>query len=299
MDEKEFRAPIDLKSISKNIDSFIAIKSLNIKKTSLYRYYYNIRKFFRFAGIDIVSEENFRNYMIHVKGEVSAGQYNHILITLKQYTKYLFTNKLIPDCSFIDNYKSSQVRTKITKKYYKKEEIESFLQEVLHSKFPRWLYWYIWFGFQYGIRPKEIAMLEITDINIDDWIIHLRAEITKTNTESWIVIPSMHKNKIRKLLSWRALQKVESKRLFVNAWGEPITENSLANHRKSLRKIDPEFTFYHMRYTAGWRAYQKTGDIYFAAQLLRHKNINQTRDYLQIQKHETLKNMREKMELIY
>lgn len=299
MNEREFKAPLEYKLISKHIDSFLAMKALNIKKSSLNRYYYCIRKFFSFSGTDLITEENFRNYLVHVNGEVAAGQYNHVLIILKQYAKYLFNNKLISDCSFIDLYRGRKVRTKIKKKYYKEEEIKSFLQSILSNKFPRWLYWFIWFGFQYGIRPKEIAMLELADIDTENWVIHLRAEITKTNTESWIVIPSVHRIKVRQLLSWRDLQKIESKRLFVNSWGDSLTENNLKNHRSALKQIDPEFTFYHMRYTAGWRAYIKTGDIYFVAQLLRHKNINQTRDYLQIQKFEVLKTMREKMELIY
>lgn len=299
MNEREFKAPMEYKPISKNIDSFLAMKALTVKKSTQNKYYYCIRPFFEFAGTDIITQENFGTYLAHRKEGISAAQYNHILITLKQYAKYLCNNKIIPDCSFIDNYKRRKTQTKVKKKYYTDKEIEKFLDSVLHSNFPRWLYWFLWLGFQYGIRPKEMAMLEISDVDIEERIIHLRAEITKTNAEAWIVIPSIHKLKVRQLLSWRSLQNTESQRLFVNAIGKTITENNLANHRKNLKEIDPEFRLYHMRYTAGWRAYKKTNDIYFAAQLLRHKNINQTREYLQIQKEETLKNMKEKMELIY
>jgi len=297
LNERGYQIQVDLKPISPNIDSFLSLKRLNIKYTTEKKYYYNLRKFFRFTDSDIVTETNLKEYLDSVK--VSSGQYNNILITIKQYAKYLANKKIIPDCSFLDSFKLKKVSIAREKKFYSEKEINNLLKGILSKGLPRWLYWFIWFGFQFGIRPKEIALLELRDFDKKDWIIHLRADITKTNTESWIVIPKPLHLKMRELFIWRSLQETDSARLFVNKWGTPITENSLSNNLKSIRKIDPEFTYYHMRYTTGWRAYSKTGDIYFTAQLLRHKNINQTRDYLQIQKQEILRNLKEKMELVY
>jgi len=301
MSVRDFQTKVNFKPISPLIDEFIEYKKLNTKYATYKKYYYNLRKFYRFTGDEIVTKDNLKLFLDHIEqdNKIGPGQYNHILIAIKNYTRYLCKINKISDIQFLDLFKLKRYNVQRDKKFYTMDEIEQLLQKLNELKVSKWVYWFLWFGFMFGIRPKEMSHLDISDIDIDNWIIHLRSEITKTGYEDSIAIPKKLQDKMRQLLTWRSLKKTDCPRLFVNKYGNPITENNLRNVATEIRKIDPSFTFYHMRYTAGWRAYSKTGDIYFAAQLLRHKNVQQTRSYLQIQKKERLKKMREKMEEIY
>ncbi|MHA1217187.1 MAG: tyrosine-type recombinase/integrase [Candidatus Heimdallarchaeaceae archaeon] len=88
--------------------------------------------------------------------------------------------------------------------------------------------------------------------------------------------------------------------LLINQWGNQIRAPASRNHLiKTVRKIDPEFRFHHMRYTAAWRAYEQTQDIYAAQRLLRHSSPVETVRYLKVQKEQMLLHQREQMEVIY
>ena len=297
--DRNFRTSIPTAPISKHIDNFLRIKSLSVTPITYRGYYRRLSKFYRYMNTDIVTEEVFQKFLVKIKQEVSSGQYNQYLRTLKQYVRFLAERNIIPSSDFVNSYSAVKRVVKREKHYYSDEDIENFLSEVLKRGFPRWLYWFIWFGFMFGLRPKEIALLDINDIDLDKNILIVRAEITKTKTGAKIPIPTKLRSKIKHLLSWRKLQESDSTRLFVNSRGEPITEDNLSNHRKALQEIDGKFRFYDMRYTAGWRVYKRTGDIYLTARLLRHVDINQTRVYLQIQEEEAFNQMRSSLEEVY
>lgn len=297
--ERSFRTNKPTAPISEHIDNFLRIKSLQVKDVTLRGYYRRLFKIYSFCKTDIITEELFQKFLIFIKKQVSSGQYNLYLLTLKQYIRFLAERSYLPSSAYIKSYRSIPEVILRDKHYYTNEEIDRFLSEILRLKFPRWLYWFIWFGFMFGIRPKELAYLEVRDIDLDKGILLLRAEITKTTTQAKLPLPPKLLPNIQKLLSWRSLQNTSSKRLFVNTRGDPITETSLANHRKKLQSIDGKFRYYDMRYTAGWRAYRHSGDIYLAARLLRHSDINQTKSYLQIQEEESLLQMKEKLDEVY
>ncbi|UJG43611.1 MAG: site-specific integrase [Candidatus Heimdallarchaeum endolithica] len=299
MNDRDFRVTIPSAPISPNIDNFLKIKILQVRPITYRGYYRRLFRFYKYAQTDIVTEAILQDFLTYISKKVGNSQYNQYLNTLKQYTRYLADRRIIDSAEFLNSYKSKKKIVKREKHYYPDHEIEQFLNEVLTRKFPRWLYWFIWLGFQFGIRPKEMSLLEVTDINLENWTINLRSEITKTKVQSLLPIPTILRPKIKQLLSWRKLQNTQSTRLFVNSWGDAITEGNLSNHRAALRAIDGKFTYYDMRYTAGWRCYERSGDIYLAARLLRHSDINQTKKYLQIEKEKALEQMRKKFEEVY
>lgn len=54
-----------------------------------------------------------------------------------------------------------------------------------------------------------------------------------------------------------------------------------------------------MGYTAAWRAYEQTKDIYAAQRLLRHSSPVETVRYLRVQKEQMLSHQKEQMSVIY
>lgn len=299
MIEKQFHIKVNFKPLSENIDEFLDFRKLNgLAYSTIKSGYYHLKKFFEHAKTDIVTLENVKQFLKSL--DVSNTHYNNIICTLRLYSRFLVDMQVIDSNDFISSFKLKKNTTTIDRKYFNEAEIESFLKELLKQKIALFIYWICWFGFHWGIRPKEMCMLELDDINTTEWYIHLRPEITKTKEESWLPIPNALLRKFNDLLAWRELQNTTSKRLFVNTQGNPVTENTLQNHLLRIKKlVNKSFIYYHCRYTCAWKAYDMTDDIYFAAQILRHSNINTTKKYLQIQKKERLTHMRKKMDTLY
>ena len=154
-------------------------------------------------------------------------------------------------------------------------------------------------GFYYGFRPNEISRLHTSDIHLEEGYIHVRPNVQKIKKTNYLAIPNIFHDKFYEILRWRSRQETKSKFLLINRFGDQITRATIEYHLQKLRKIDPMFKYYHMRYTAAWRAYKLTKNLYAAQQLLRHTNPSQTVEYLGIQKEEMLSVQRQDMEKIF
>ncbi|MHA1346782.1 MAG: tyrosine-type recombinase/integrase, partial [Candidatus Heimdallarchaeaceae archaeon] len=226
---------------------------------------------------------------------LSQESYNHYLTIIKVYANWLSRRSIIGDASFLQDYRGftnpEQVRKK---KYYPEDQVKLFLQVR-----PRWLHYFLFLGFYFGFRPNEIARLELQDINLEQKYIDVRSSVQKVSKQDYLAIPDIFTNKFHELLTWRNRQVTDQLFLIVSSRGKQISRANLDSHRQKLLAIDSDFRFYNTRYTAAWRAYKQTKNIYIVQQLLRHTRPAETVTYLGIQLEELLATQRQDMEKIF
>ncbi|MHA1810299.1 MAG: tyrosine-type recombinase/integrase, partial [Candidatus Heimdallarchaeaceae archaeon] len=126
-----------------------------------------------------------------------------------------------------------------------------------------------------------------------------RSSVQKVSKQDYLAIPNIFAHKFHELLTWRNRQSTDQPFLIVSSRGKQISRANLDSHKKKILAIDSDFRFYNMRYTAAWRAYKQTKNIYAVQQLLRHTSPNQTVTYLGIQLEEILATQRQDMEKIF
>jgi len=285
----------NIKTVSPNIDFFLSIKKQNNRRSTVKSYYYILNQFYEVTGTDIVDDKSLKKYLTHLQG-ISDNTYNLRLTVIKTFARWLKRRGLIEDEVFLQDYEPISNPEEVRKrKKYSEEEVKRFLEIK-----PRWLHYVLFLGFYFGLRINEIARLKITDINIEDQYIELRPEVQKRGKKDFTAIPDILYSKFIEMVNWRRglLSNVDF--LLINQRGNQITSNALTIHLSNkLKLIDSEFRYHHMRYTAAWRAYGQTQDIYAAQRLLRHSSPVQTVKYLRVQKEHVLKYQREQMEKIY
>lgn len=297
-EEHTFYFPPPDKSISKHIDMFLQTKS-TLKTSSQRHYYYIMRKFYEITQTDLPQEEDVANFLDHILKEQSEKSYNTYLGIVKMYIRFLERRELVGPINYLEDYKSITSPKKVRKKKaYSEEEISEFLKAR-----PRWFHYFLFLAFYFGFRPVEITRLKVSHFHMDELYIDVPPEVQKIKRQSYLAIPTNDSVylKIKEMLAWRKLQHTKNNNSFllVNSWGSPINKNMLDAQLRKLKDIDPDFRIYHARYTAGWRAYSKTKNLYAAQQLLRHQNPSETINYLGIQREEALKSQREELEKIF
>ncbi len=284
-----------IKHISTTIDKFLKSKN-NLRPTSQRTYYITLKKFYSITSSDIVTEDALSCFLDALKAEsLSQKTYNNYLSLVKVYTHWLKRRNLIEDSSFLVDYRGFTNPEKVRKKkYYPEETVKLFLQVR-----PRWLHYFVFLGFYFGFRPNEIARLELQDIHLNQKYIDVRPSVQKVSKQDYLAIPDIFTAKFHELLTWRNRQKTKHPFLLVGSRGTQISRAILEYHKKKLDAIDPDFLFYHMRYTAAWRDYKQTKNIYAVQQLLRHSRPVETVTYLGIQLEEMLATQRQDMETIF
>lgn len=282
--------------VSSLIDSFLNTKQSN-RPTTQQSYYRVLSIFYRTTETDLITESSLNIFLEHLRNrQISQGSYNHYLTILKVYANFLKRRDHITDVGFLKDYPLYAHPEKVLfKKYYPEDMVRNFLD----SAKPRWFHYFLFLGFYFAFRPNEIARLETADIYLDQMYIDVRPSVQKIPKQDYIAIPNLFQNKFHELLTWRDRQESTTDYLIVNTTGKYIKRDILNHHLSSLKKIDSEFRLYNMRYTAAWRAYKQTQNIYAAQQLLRHTNPSETVNYLGIQREEVLFTQRQDMQLIF
>lgn len=281
--------------ISELIDKFIQSKK-HLRKMSIRAYHTLLKRFYKHTQEELVTEDSLKAFLKYVKSrKIAQKTYNNYLNILKVYAHWLKKRKHIDDISFLSDFQGFQRPEKIRqKKYYPEEQVQNFLQVK-----PRWFHYFLFLAFYFGFRPNELARLETTDINLIDQYIEVRPTVQKIQKLDFLAIPELFKNKFHELLTWRNRQESSSPQLLINRFGSSISRAVLDYHLPKLRTIDPDFRYYNCRYTAAWRAYKNTSDIYLVQQLLRHTSPTKTVIYLGIQKEEALATQRKQLDKVF
>lgn len=216
------------------------------------------------------------------------------LYAIKHFCKYL---KL---CKYIDYNPCDEVEMPKDKKNHKiisltQDEIQMIKNNILNgvgtnkakATQKKWInrdMCILFLGITTGLRVSAIANIDINDINFDE---HYITTIEKGGVERTVFLS----DKMIELLNvWLFDRKqmllkhnTECDALFISSAKKRIGVNTIRDMiKKYTYNIDKKITPHKLRSTAATNLYDKTGDIYLVADVLGHKNIQNTRRYAQV-----------------
>ena len=122
------------------------------------------------------------------------------------------------------------------------------------------------------MRPNEIANLKLSDIDLNQNLIHIPSSIAKNKQNSTIVITQGLKNS----LEWY-LKNSTKKNLLI---GTSIRINTLSHRYNNLSKEYPTHTIYCWKHTGVVHHYLSGVGIKFIQQQCRHSSLDMTDKYL-------------------
>lgn len=142
----------------------------------------------------------------------------------------------------------------------------------------------VFLGLTTGLRVSAIANIDITDINFKEKYI---TTIEKGGIERVIYLSDKMLDLIHDWLLDREKlltnNNITCQALFVSAKKQRIGVNTIRDMlKKYTYNIDKHITPHKLRSTAATNLYEQTADIYLVADVLGHKNIQNTRRYAQI-----------------
>jgi len=159
-----------------------------------------------------------------------------------------------------------------TQRALSEEEISELLLAADEESRSVWI-----FFLETGMRKGEVARLTWADLDFDDSMIRVRAEVTKTNKGRSIPMSA----RVKKLLEKR--QKAEepkiSDQVFSTIQGRPFYTQALAvfHHDVEAANIDPEGVHIHgLRRTFATRLIKAGADPKTVQTLLGHSTLNLT-----------------------
>lgn len=150
----------------------------------------------------------------------------------------------------------------------------------------------IMLGIATGLRVSAICNINIKDISLETKSIRV---IEKGDIEKDVYIPNNVLEIIQdwikdrnEILESSNINKLNA--LFISSHKKRITTNSVRNLlNKYTYNIDKKITPHKLRSTTATNLLEETGDIYLVAEVLGHKNIQNTRKYAKISNEKKVK----------
>lgn len=144
-------------------------------------------------------------------------------------------------------------------------------------------------GITNGLRVSAITEINMNDIDFNENTIKV---VEKGGVSRTCYIPENTMNAINEWISDREIVMGDymCDALFISNRIRRMTPATIeALIKKYTYNIDKHITPHKLRSTCATNLYQKTGDIYLTADILGHKNLQNTRKYAQVSKEQKLK----------
>ena len=191
---------------------------------------------------------------IDANPKISARTYNNYLLFCRTLFNWICEHNYLNDNPFNSFRKKNRKYIKKTRRSLTKAEVHS-LFDYLENENREYLVMCMLCYYCF-MRPKEIALLKVSDIDIDKQVINVRAEIAKNDNDSVRTIPDAMISVIKEL----KLQKHEDYYLFSNGPGYTFKPGKkLLNSRKMAKywsdhirpalNFDMEIQFYSLKDT--------------------------------------------------
>lgn len=170
--------------------------------------------------------------------------------------------------------------------YYNKQQTK----EILSWLKPRNMRVYIAAKMIYYtyIRPKEVRLLLITDINFSEQYIEVRKEISKNKKTQKVIIPKAFYNELKKYIKMLPYKNgyifpSHSKTNKLGFGKKPVGTNWLNNeHRKCLTELDivGRYALYSWKHTGAVAAVKAGINVKDLQLQLRHHSLDMVNEYL-------------------
>lgn len=154
-------------------------------------------------------------------------------------------------------------------------EIKSIIEATDNAKYKLM----ISLGYACGLRVSEVTTLKVSDLDIDELIVHIKRAKGKKDRIS--VLPEKLNNHLRNLIAGKSPNDF----IFDSSRGGKLTTTSLQKmFRKSLKKtkINKPATFHSLRHSFATHLLENGTDVRYVQELLGHSNIRTTQIYTQV-----------------
>ncbi len=227
----------------------------------------------------------FSDYLL-VERELSTQSRNDYLRILKSLLGEMVTRNWIMENPF-QNYKKMRVKTSAKNKAYSKIQQKQIL-DIADDQ----LKLTIQFIFYCFMRPNEIRLLQIKNINLKEKRIFIPGDVAKNNKGEYVTIPSH----FLKNLSQLKLDSFDSEHYLIGKTSgyifprlvepsdTPFSINKMGDrHRKVLKELEMsggDYTLYGWKHTGVVSAYKAGVDIKSIQFQCRHYSLEMTDRYL-------------------
>ncbi len=156
-----------------------------------------------------------------------------------------------------------------------RSEIEKIIQASNNAKYKLM----ISLGYACGLRVSEVTNLKVSDLDIDELVVHVKN--TKGKKDRISVLPEKLQNDLRNTIAGKNADDF----VFGSNRDGKLTTTSLQKmFRKSLAKtnIKKPATFHSLRHSFATHLLENGTDVRYVQELLGHSNIRTTQIYAQV-----------------
>lgn len=154
-------------------------------------------------------------------------------------------------------------------------EIKEIIEATNNSKYKLM----ISLGYACGLRVSEVINLKVSDLDIDELVVHIKGAKGKKDRIS--VLPQKLQNDLKNIIAGKNMSSF----IFDSNRGGRLTTTSLQKmFRKSLAKtkINKAATFHSLRHSFATHLLENGTDVRYVQELLGHSNIRTTQIYTQV-----------------
>jgi integrase/recombinase XerD len=254
---------LDMENILDKTDRVLTLRNYSPKTRKAYLLY--IKEYIKFsknAGIRD-KQKAVEEFLLDKQKRRQSPQ--TINLTLNAI-KFLYS-EVLKDSQRID-LKFSK-RSKKLPIILSRTEIEQIIEATENSKYKLM----ISLGYACGLRVSEVVALKVSDLDIDELVVHIKEAKGKKDRIS--VLPEKLKNDLRNLIAGKNAHDF----LFGSNRGGMLTTTSLQKmFRQSLAKtnIQKSVTFHSLRHSFATHLLENGTDVRYVQELLGHSNIRTT-----------------------
>jgi integrase len=262
-------------------DTLLDHVKINNRKKTYSSYQTTIKYFTHFLGKKdplYITEVDILNFKIYLKDRGCSlntiAKYNNTIHAI--YNKAIELNLI--DKNIVPKIKL-QARSPVSKCPFTDNQIMKLKETIIeHNK---QLYTAVQLLFYCFIRPGEMRLLKIKNINFELSYIEIPGTISKNKKTEKVVIPNQLNNLLEYLKNYDSNNYILSKK---NEPGsEPVSEKWInTEHRKCLKKcgVIGNYSFYSWKHTGVIKCVQSKMNMRDIQSQLRHHSLDQLSEYL-------------------
>ena len=278
-------------TIRKHLSEFLGMKKVEVSPKSYQTYQSKLRIFCEWAehnGVDkihvgYITTEHIQDFI----RTIAEGK-NLSRLTMQKYGQILHSffewmirvKKLMKENPVADLPRIGKVVDQAPKPIPDKER--SLLLAAMR-KYDRQLWVVCQLEYYCAIRPGECRMLKVGDVDLDNAIIRVPADVAKNHQSETVGMPVQLVNLFRK----ERLDDADRDSYLFSASGRPgpkmLGKNSFRNRFNVLRNklhLSSEYKLYSFKYTGGVKLVNAGIDTWELQRHMRHKSIDTTEHYI-------------------
>lgn len=273
------------------LSEFLGMKKSSVSKRSYQTYQSKLRIFCEWAehnGLDqihvgYITQEHIQDFLKELAEEknlsrLSIDKYTQILHSFFDYL--IKRKKLMKENPATNMPRLGKVVDKAAKPIPDKERS---LLLVAMRKYDRQLWIVCQVEYYCAIRPAELRLLKVRDIDFDNCVIRVPGTISKNRLSEVVTMPQQ----LVRLFLNEGYNKADASYYLFSASGKPgercLGKNSFRNRFNALRNklhLSAEYKLYSFKHTGGVKLVNAGIDTWELQRHFRHKSIETTERYI-------------------